>query len=113
MPRQSSVESVALLHEPAKCADVNSRSNTCDWDDGPVKSNIIVNSGRPTHKAIPTDHCGLDPFAGAEIDYYGHDSVMGEIDGLDRIARFEQDRFVWKLDHVQMWHECSHVLRPK
>src|SRR3954447_4071804 len=32
------------------------------------------------------------------------------MDVLDRIARFEQHRFLWKLDDVQMWRECSQVL---
>jgi hypothetical protein len=45
VPRQSSTEGMALLHEPAKCADVHNRSRTCNADDGPVESNIIVNSG--------------------------------------------------------------------
>jgi hypothetical protein len=53
---------------------------------------------------------GLDRFAGAKSDY-GHYSVVGEIQGLDRIARFEQHRFTWKLDQSQVRHQCSHVLR--
>jgi hypothetical protein len=32
------------------------------------------------------------------------------MDGLDRIARFEQHRFPWKLDHLQMRRERSQVL---
>ena len=108
VPRQGSVESAALLREPTEWFDVYNRSHTWNLDDGPVESNIIVNSGRPTHKAIPAYHCGLDHFAGDEINYYGHHSVVGEMDGLDRIARFEQHRVLWKLHRAQMRNECSH-----
>jgi hypothetical protein len=98
-----------LLRELAECADVHNRSHGCNLDDGSVESNIVANSGGPTHKAIPAYRCGLDHFAGGEINYYGHYSGVGEIDALDRIARFEKYRFLWKLDHPQMWHERSHI----
>jgi hypothetical protein len=96
-------ERVALFCEPTESADVNNRSHAWNLDDGPVESNIIVNSGWPTHKGVPAYDCGLDHFARGEINYYGHYSRVREIDGLDRIARFKQHRFLWKLDHLQMW----------
>jgi hypothetical protein len=43
--RKSGVQSIALLYECAECADVHNRSHAFDLDDGPVKGNIIINSG--------------------------------------------------------------------